>query len=151
MSLFNETPLLPSQFGKNRDMVKDTAKKLKLKLSSNGKPLSRSQIISKVTKSLKSKTNTEHKKKVIHQAAKRLGISTRKATILSLWKSICKSGTSGFGWWDNTQKSYCVGSQCAMADQLGSGFPYQGSWPPYASIRGPSFGATRRRGMFGPY
>ena len=42
---------------------------------------------------------------------------------------------SEFGsWWDNTQKTYCLGGQCSYADQVGSGLPYYGNWKPYSSI-----------------
>lgn len=151
MSLFNETPLLPpfSQFG-SRDVVRDIAKKMKIKLSSGGKPLSRKQLVSRVSSKIKS--NPSLSKPIIQKAARSSGLtlrrSNREKTPLTLWREL--TSQSSFGWWDNTQKSYCVGSQCAFADQVGSGLPYEGTWPAYASLRGPSFG-SHRRGLFGPY
>ena len=159
-SLFNETPLLPaySQFGYS-GVLRGIASRMKLKLSSSGRPLSLRQLETKIRNSLRAKTKMDHNRAIMKEFARKSGVPVtrngREKTPIQLLRDIInipknkgnnvqrtkgdkirQPRTTNFGWWDNTQKSYCDGGQCGMMRD--SGVPYYGDWSPYSSIRGPS-------------
>lgn len=110
------------------DLISKLAAKLKIPRTKAGKKIPIGKLWDSMVKSIKQVTPTG---KPIGS-----GINGKKHTGRNR-----QSQKQAFGsWWDNTQRNYCLGTQCAQADQLGSGYPYHGDWKPYASISGPSFG-----------
>lgn len=114
-----------------KEVIQKTAKKVKVPLTKKGKKVSVKSLWTQITKKVVDVDKVVKKK----NSVRRIKSSSRVRQPRS------RKINSHFGsWWDNTQKTYCLGGQCQNMVDLGSGFPYKGDWKPYSSIKGSSFG-----------
>lgn len=113
--------------------VQSVAKKMKVPLTSSGRKRSLTSLWSEIRKAVDTNKVTKKNKSIR---------KTKSSTKIRMGRHRRRSQNFG-SWWDNTQKTYCLGGQCSYSSDVGSGYPYIGDWPPYASIKGSSFGNSR--------
>ena len=116
-----------------KDIIQKTAKKVKVPLTKKGKKVSVKSLWSQITKKVVDVDKVTKKTNSVRRI--------KSSTKVRQPRSRRRNTSNHFGsWWDNTQKTYCLGAQCQSMTDLGSGFPYKGDWKPYSSIKGSSFG-----------
>lgn len=116
-----------------KEVIQKTAKHVKVPLTRQGKKVSVKSLWTKIQKKVVDVGSVTKKKNQVSRQ--------KSSTKVRQPRSRKTRRNSHFGsWWDNTQKNYCLGGQCQSADQVGSGLPYKGEWPPYSSIKGSAFG-----------
>lgn len=158
------TPLVPelkmNNYGAKKKKSKTSrghiyrmAKAMKVKISSRGKKKSVrklwSDIYSKGKSILNSGKPTKYLTKHIKIMSKKLKIKMGGKSQKTLWNQINtnvkkylpkkrKRKNSSFGWWDNTQRNYCIGNQCSNST-LDNPYPFylssRSEWKPYVQLR----------------